>query len=115
MRWFTYELPPVDFGWQHVQTVEETIVKIAADDAKVRLAGADQEEDHITVDDFLLAWERAKDAAADHGWEGDFRHDPVVFWVPTEDDFCFGFAFKQDNNGTTFVLSPCELPHLNRR
>jgi hypothetical protein len=34
--------------------------------------------------------------------------------VPVADrhSFEFGLAWKQDNNGTTFVLSPIELPHL---
>jgi hypothetical protein len=27
--------------------------------------------------------------------------------------FLPGFVFKQDNDGTTFVVSPVELPHLD--
>ncbi|MCA8313219.1 hypothetical protein LGN43_02905 [Burkholderia multivorans] len=111
MSWYTYEVLPIDFGWEHLLTVEETLKKIAVNDAKTKLHQADPEA-HVSVDYFLAAWESAQDVARDSGWDGDFRHDPVVFWVPTEGDFSFGFAFKQDNNGTTYVVSPCELPHL---
>jgi hypothetical protein len=37
-------------------------------------------------------------------------NDPVVFWVPVEDSFRYGFVFKQDNNGSTFVVSPVPMP-----
>ena len=35
-------------------------------------------------------------------------------WLPVWDtyEFSFGFVLKQDNNGTTFVVSPVPLPHL---
>ena len=49
------------------------------------------------------------------GWEGDVRDGTgiYVFAVPGEEsDTEVGFVFKQDNNGTTFVISPVELPHL---
>lgn len=65
-----------------------------------------------SIDDFLRAWESAKEAASAEGWEGDFRHQPVVFWVPMSTTFEYGFAFKQDNNGDTFVLSPVAMPWL---
>jgi hypothetical protein len=54
------------------------------------------------------------------GWEGDVRggmHSASgPFWVPIPTgDSCkteFLIAWKQDNNGTTFVISPFALPWL---
>lgn len=61
---------------------------------------------------------RAMDAAYEAGWEGDIRPDsgPFVSGIPDPD--CgwssYMIAWKQDNNGTTFIASPCQLPHLGR-
>ena len=66
----------------------------------------------ITLDEFSKRWETAKDAAFAAGWEGGFREEPRVFLVPDECDFLIGFVIKQDNNGTTYVMSPVEMPHL---
>lgn len=38
-----------------------------------------------------------------------FRVGPYIFWVPNETGFAYAFAFKQDNSGTTFIVSPVEL------
>lgn len=50
------------------------------------------------------------------GWEGDMRQGPFVSGLPTPDspnsEFLIGW--KQDNNGTTFVASPYELPWLSK-
>lgn len=68
----------------------------------------------MDLESFLANWEQAKGAASDIGWDGDFRGDPVVVWLPGSpgDDFVHGFAFKQDNNGTAFKISPVPLRHL---
>jgi hypothetical protein len=57
------------------------------------------------------AYELAKKA----GWEGDIREGPYVAGLPTHetaDDGHFMIAWKQDNNGDTFVASPYRLPWL---
>jgi hypothetical protein len=47
------------------------------------------------------------------GWEGDIREGPYVCPLPMNDyGFEYLIAWKQDNNGTTFVVSPCALPWL---
>ena len=60
-----------------------------------------------------LAVEMAKMRAL--GWEGDVRGEVFIFTVPSFDDLeCkIGFVWKQDNNGSTCVSSPFELPHLD--
>ena len=35
-----------------------------------------------------------------------------MFDLPLEQEFGFGYVFKESNNGNTYVISPVELPHL---
>lgn len=47
------------------------------------------------------------------GWEGDIRQGPFIAGLPTYDgDGLIMIAWKQDNNGETFILSPIQLPWL---
>lgn len=110
MLWYVYELGPIDHNWERLQSVRSAMRAIGADDADQRFESSPF--DGLAVDEFLSSWEGAKGAAARAGWEGDFRQDPVVFWVPDSVQFRYGFTFKQDNNGTTWVVSPVELTHL---
>jgi hypothetical protein len=51
------------------------------------------------------------------GWEGDIREGPFIAGLPTHDvgrDGRFMIAWKQDNNGDTFVVSPYRLPWLEK-
>ena len=45
-------------------------------------------------------------------WEGDIVIPVKIFTIPCEVQTEVGFICKQSNNGTTFVISPVELPHL---
>lgn len=111
MTWKVYNIPPIDIGWEHLKSVKETICDM------VRLSSLyDSEKDLDSKEllGFIKAWEAAKELAGVSGWEGDFREDPKVFWLPGDVEFRYAFAFKQDNNGTTFVVSPQELPALER-
>lgn len=116
MSYYVYALPPVDHGWFFAKTVTEVAEHLGAIEAKAKAAG-DHSYDSIypTVNDFLRDWEQAQHAASKAGWEGDFRNtaEQIVFAIPVETDFQVGFAFKQDNNGTTYVVSPVFLPHLS--
>jgi hypothetical protein len=59
--------------------------------------------------------EKAKAHADQCGWEGDMVEGPFVFGVPPRhgyNTFDVGFAWKQDNNGTTYVVSPVPMPWL---
>lgn len=109
MSFITYKIGPVDHGWEHLQTVQETLVKLSSN-AESEITHNDIDPDEVL--NFLNAWKSAKQTAVEKGWEGDFRHKPCVFWLPSEVSFEFGFVFKQDNNGTTFILSPQPLPSL---
>lgn len=108
-----YEIIPIDFGWENLQTVGEVASRIGAAEGKARAEGFDPATDPA-LSEFLSLWEAAKRLASDAGWEGDFREDPRVFWLPEENRFAPGFVFKQDNNGTTYVVTPHDLAHLDR-
>lgn len=113
MNWHTYAINPIDFCWSRLKTVEETAAEMGEQSARARAALMDGNPyDGPDLERFLSLWDTAQTAAAVKGWEGDFRNPPVVFWLPGDSDFDFGFVIKQDNNGTTFVMSPVPLPHL---
>ena len=113
MNWFVYQLDPIDFNWEHLPTVESVAISLASQEAKtfIHYGNADSTAG-VTYREFTALWASAKDAAGSKGWDGDFRVAPSVLWIPVEDSFSPGFVFKQDNNGTTFVVSPAPLPHL---
>ena len=47
-------------------------------------------------------------------WEGDIKSGPVIFAIPDPDCASYreGFVWKQHNNGTSFIASPCPIPWL---
>ncbi|MBV7459475.1 MULTISPECIES: hypothetical protein [unclassified Acidovorax] len=107
---WTYEIAPIDFRWELLQSVADVAAQLARADAEA-LSG-EGDSGLPSCEEFLDAWVKAKQSAEASGWDGDIRTGPVVFWLPSADRFEYGFAFKQDNNGNTFVISPQELPHL---
>ena len=106
MKWYVYNSEPVDLGWENLKSTSQTLAIMVQDND-----GRDLDKEKI--DDFLRAWESAKAAARDAGWEGDFTVNPSVFWLPIGMEFQYAFAIKQSNNGNTFIVSPVELPWLN--
>ena len=109
MSFYVYPLSPIDHNWDMLRTVQETAVILskAANDG-----WTEAWEDRLTV--FLSRWKFAQENARSNGWEGDFRGEPRVIWLPDPEaaDFVPAFVFKQDNNGTTFVVSPIQITHL---
>lgn len=115
MTWHTYHIPPIDYAWGRLKTVDETAKELGGKSAWLQLHGAYGEsapDEDIAV--FLASWTDAQAEARRVGWEGDHREKPVVFWLPNDTHFDCGFVIKQDNNGSTFVVSPHPLPHLQR-
>lgn len=101
MQLHVYALPPIDFwgGWSSVE------------DATTQWGGSRLIErwryERVLAEAFVLA--------SDAGWEGDIREGPFIAGLPHEHAGgkpVFMIAWKQDNNGTTFVASPVQLPHL---
>lgn len=110
MKWFAYDVVPVDFNWGYLKTVRETVREIAINDAEARVHGGDVPPPDM--EEFLEDWESAKEAATAAGWVGDASNDPAVFWIPVEGSFTYGFVIRQDDEDGSFVISPVELPHL---
>lgn len=109
--WYVYEIPPIDLNWEFLKTVEETASVLAQQLARERVQGEDFGAP-VTFEGFIADWKDAQRAASMKGWAGEFRDSPVVFWVPDDAAFSYGFAFKQDSNGTTYVVSPVPLQNI---
>lgn len=97
---------PIDFwnGWQktnEVVTYERTELRVPP--------GLKIDRDEYLP--FLFA---VKELAHDLGWEGDMREGPFVSVLPDPQTggALLLTAFKQDNNGITFVGSQVELDYL---
>lgn len=113
MTWYVYEVSPIDHEWWGLAKVSAVAETLAGRDARFLVEhGSVSGIDGVTSDEFMDLWNSAREAAAGAGWEGDFRIPPVVMWLPTENQFRPGFVIKQDNNGSTYVISPVPLPHL---
>jgi hypothetical protein len=102
-RFYLYVMSPIDWGWKLLLSVEE--YKHRADEGQ---------EDQSGVDRTLAELDLVRECARNAGWwEGDGMA-PRIFPVPCDShDFEIGFAWKQPNNGTTFIASPVELRHLS--
>lgn len=106
-QWFVYCIPPIDNFWDMLKTVDETSALLQS--------YAEEDQGHREVaSTFEADFASAKYLASEYLWEEDFRHEPCVFRVPDELEFVYGFVWKQDNNGTCFVVSPVALPHLEK-
>lgn len=110
---FVYAMSPIDYDWEYLPTVQDVASRYGQDDARLDIEGVEEYEPR-KLGGFLKDFKRAKDAATDEGWEGDFRGKARVLYLPSETGFDHAFAWKQDNNGTTFIVSPQILPHLEK-
>ena len=114
MTWSAYQLNPIDFGWEHLQTAQEVAAKLPASEADATIDG-EPNSAGLSTAKFLKDLTEARGLAKAKGWEGDFQrgHEPHVFWLPGENEFSYAFVWKQDNNGATFIISPIPLPWLD--
>lgn len=104
-----YRIQPIDCwaGWQK-----------PGDLFKVMPTGCET-FDCYNAEEWIPLWKRAQALAKEVGWEGDIRTGPYVTILPVPSDESSDcpvvIAWKQDNNGTTFVASPYPLFWLNSR
>lgn len=103
---YSYELPPLDYGWFSMITVQDYYKSLFDEfqDSEIALAEINKTKKFI---DSALKRARQK------GWEGDFRNGPHVFLLPGDGSMIPAIIWKQDNNGTTFVASPIKLLWLD--
>jgi hypothetical protein len=112
MTWRVYAIIPIDYGWDFLPTIAEVAGQLGKSEAENKMDGIGNS---CSLAGFLQDFDTAREKAKHAGWEGDYRtgHEPRVFWLPMETEFRYAFVWKQENNGTTFVVSPCALPWLD--
>ena len=101
IKLYTYALGPIDYweGWW--SSVEDMMTAPYHD---VAYWGPDTVRERVWA---------AEDAARAAGWEGDGKARVTV--IPMQDVVCeIVIAIKQANNGTTFIVSPVEMPWLGK-
>ena len=109
---YCYTDIPLDY-WEGLYSVSETLTNIAKQEVHNRRF-------LMNLVEFLMLC-----ANKHRGWEGDIQHfsdghesfyedSAYLFCIPNPSKNCteFGLIWKQHNNGTTFICSPVELPHL---
>ncbi|RYG57718.1 MAG: hypothetical protein EON56_01825 [Alphaproteobacteria bacterium] len=101
---YAYALPPMDIwaGWSKPESLL-----------------TDHWEHHsgsIQRDAYLQQLARSEAIARAAGWEGDKRSGPYIAGLPYDSvtDTPFMIGWKQDSNGTTFVVSPFRLEYLGK-
>ena len=108
---YVYRLSPIDFwqGWHRAQDLLRIDPR----------PGAEGWEQDCPVDpsSWFQKWQNAQAFARELGWPGDIRPGcgPFVSMIPMGNDASecdYLIAWKEDNNGTTYVASPVPLPHL---
>lgn len=103
---FAYARAAIDFwpGWLAEEQFLDQLKAIYTSDDAEKATG---EYEELKQSAFLLAKKV--------GWEGDIREGPFVAGLPTDmiaNDGKIMIAWKQDNNGDTFVVSPIKLAWL---
>ncbi|MET4789568.1 hypothetical protein ABIF64_001746 [Bradyrhizobium japonicum] len=100
---FAYARGAIDF-WTGWKTEQEFLRELQGD-----------HDSSNAVNEYNALKVQAMELAKKVGWEGDVRQGPFIAGLPTHetaDDGHFLIAWKQDNNGDTFVVSPYRLPWL---
>ena len=107
---YCYYLDPKDHGWNFLLTVEEAAKKFIEEGFE---RGGEPDCNIKELNYFLDNYHAAKRLASENLWEGDFDGAAHVFALPDGSPyFQLAFVWKQHNNGSTFVVSPIELPWL---
>lgn len=109
---FYYETPPIDY-FAGMVTFDEFCAQIRREQQGCSLLG--DEVDNYVIEDMINSLERTKKFfTCESSWEGDIVAGPFVFTIPDPNSSSFkeGFVWKQDNNGMSFIASPCPIPWL---
>jgi hypothetical protein len=113
-KWICYHVPPIDAGWNDLETVYAVIDRksgaITSD-----CIGAESIDATSALKKFLGDWKSVCNLAFQLGFTGKFRLYPCVLWLPdNKSGFGAAFVLKLDENGFTYVFSPVELHWLAR-
>lgn len=104
--WNIYTIKPIEFNWIFCRSVKDTLETIANPIFHLNIPLCP------TPEDFQNDWQHAQQLAVKNHWDGNFKFGPVVFWIPVDGSFAYGFAFTGDEEYTTYVISPVEMPHF---
>ncbi len=107
--WFVYQTEPLDFFFGLSSLEHAAKDALAMDDGYGR--------ERLMTSLVKQAMEAAYVVSKAKGsyWEGDIRASELyVFGIPDPENHGVrhGFIWKQDNNGTTFIVSPVQIPWL---
>ena len=112
-----YSVGPIDYfdGMQNVKSFRNTL-RVKKDLSLTEVEEAELYGE-LWVEDFDEILQRAFDLVKRIEaayWEGDVIQGPFVFSLPFPDEVSckLGFMWKQQNNGTTFIVSPERLNHI---
>lgn len=100
--WMVYHVEPIDY-WHGWQTVPDVVAKLAAGD-----------RDELAT--FTTALVSALQAATRGGYDGEPRDEIGYVSILPNHEYGGGrwlFAFKADNNGATYIVSPYSLGWLD--
>ena len=113
---FVYAMGPIDdwTGWRKPEELFRARIDTSA--AASPMADDDPHGD-FEPHRWAQAWTSARAGARELHWEGDIRpgEGPFVTMLPSAEPGVttpFIIAWKQDNNGMTFIASPFRLPWL---
>lgn len=107
MTIFVYSRQPIDY-WYGWMTEHQYLTALLKDWTP---------DDPIPFISYVERRSEGMKIAAQIGWEGDVRGDVMVAGLPSADigdDGDILIAWKQDNNGQTFIVSPVHLPWLEQ-
>ena len=100
-----YHVYPIDGNWFRFRSVRETLA-----DEQVYDKNSYNYLDHASVN---YVFGHAREAAKNIANIDDDDNRWVMFWVPCEGHFSYGFAVPGDG-GHAFICSPVKLPHLEK-
>lgn len=105
MKMYFYEVPPIDDNWEAMRLIDELPNAINCCCGKCGLpAWVKLEFDACLLASSKFSWGCWTDK--------EYSQPPRVFVLPDEEEFKIGFVWKTVNNGTTYIISPFELPWM---
>lgn len=109
---YAYRINPIDFGWEYLTEVSVHRERLAKEFAHGQTPN-DRQYLLKKLRDFEAFIDTAMNSGEAVGWEGDFRVEPHLGFLPVEGSVTAYCVWKQDNNGDSFVVSPFEMPWLD--
>jgi hypothetical protein len=114
--WIVYQIDPIDF-WTGTTSFEEYLRATNAEGNRNDPVDPLNRVPRLRAE--AEVWDRFRSAmtAAKEGsnWAGDIREGPFVLLLPEPPAMQLaGFLWKEENNGTTYVVSEIALPWLDQ-